>query len=98
MRTVIFPILASILFYIVGVSVSYISTTLYFYYTLIGRDRNTKEQSLKWAKADTRKYLGSNVIFAFSWFFFIVFLVYVLGVAIKLGNEKILNLVVNHTD
>lgn len=98
MRTVIFPILASILFYIVGVSVSYISATLYFYYTLIGRDRNTKEQSLKWAKADTKEYLGSNVIFAFSWFFFIVFLVYVLGVAIKLGNEKILNFVVNHTD
>lgn len=87
-------LLVSFLFYIMGVSVSYISTVLYFYYT--STDRKDKERSLEEAKEDILRYFETNAIFSLSWIFFFVSLIYALGIFIVWANGKIIKFVITH--
>lgn len=79
-----------ILFYILGVILSYIFAVLYAYY--IDNPYSNKENKLTYAKRTTLEDF-TEVPFFLSWFFFIIFLIYVVIKILKYLVNKLINFI-----
>lgn len=79
-----------ILFYILGVILSYTFTILYAYY--IDNPYSNKENKLTYAKRTTLEYF-TEVPFFLSWLFFIIFLIYVVIKILKYLVDKLINFI-----
>lgn len=76
--------------YILGVVVAYMSTLAYFYY--YNNPCCLKENKLKYAEGEIVLYL-TYIPFFSSWFYVIIFLIYLITKLLKYLSYKILELI-----